>query len=252
MKSEKEGVLNNPASFKRECGNSPSGSSIKRERGKVRDKSIERLLKMKDELLGEIEKHDKSVEKAEEDEVEFELFKAKVIKKKMLKDKRKLSACKSPERKVSVVRSTHCPPKNEPESESDSSSFSMDKEKLIKTETEQHAQRKLKRRERESSSSEFDVSDLARLISLSQKRKQKKKKKKKSLKKKNEFDESDLALLLSLGKEREQKKKKTLMKKKEREVRVREREKSRSQTSDDSSEDELVRKLKRRFLSRIR
>merc|ERR1712083_1132442 len=78
----------NSGRFKRESEGSPSGGSrkVKVDRSKVRDKSIERLLKMKDELLGEIEKVDK-----DEEEVEFELFKAKVIKKKMLKEKGLLS-----------------------------------------------------------------------------------------------------------------------------------------------------------------
>merc|ERR1712037_168321 len=111
----RKGVLSNSASFKRESGGS---SKMKGEMGKVRDKSVERLLKMKEELLGEIEKH-------EEDEVEFELFKAKVIKKKMLKDKRMSSMSTSPERKVFVVPG-HWPKKNEPESDSDLSSSSGD------------------------------------------------------------------------------------------------------------------------------
>merc|ERR1712032_778889 len=174
VKSERGRVLNNSASFKRESGESPSGGSNKI-KVKVRDKSIERLLKMKDELLGEVEKQD------EEEEVEFELFKAKVIKKKMLKDKRMSSVLKSPERKVSVVR-THWPKKYEPESDSDLSSFSTDKDKLIKTETQRHNQSMLKTHERESiCSDDFDESDLSLLTSLDKKRKLKKKKK--SLKK---------------------------------------------------------------------
>merc|ERR1739842_108686 len=101
----------------------------------------------KEELLGEIERHDD-----EEEEVEFELFKAKVIKKKMLKNKKMSSMSKSPERKVSVVR-THWPEKYEPESDSDSSSSSVDKKKFVKSET----QSMLKTGEKESiSSGDFD------------------------------------------------------------------------------------------------
>ena len=208
VKSERGRVLNNSASFKRESGESPSGGSNKI-KGKVRDKSIERLLKMKDELLGEIEKQD------EEEEVEFELFKAKVIKKKMLKDKRMSSVLKSPERKVSVVR-THWPKKYEPESDSDLSSSSTDKDKLIKTETQRHNQSMLKTHERESICSD-------------------------------DFDESDLSLLTSLDKKRKLKKKKKSLKKKSKDKKIEKKDgKSRLHTSDVSSEDELVKMLKRR------
>ena len=232
VKSEREGAF---PGLKREKGGHPSPtrsrsnkvkgetSNIKREtERKVRDQSVERLLKMKEDLFDEDEI------KKDEDDVEFELFKARVIRKKMLKEKGLMSMSTFPERKVPLAGGACQPEKSESESESDSNSTYRESGRLIKTEMHEQVPKTLERHQSDSSSSsseEFDVSDLAQLMKLSKLKKRKKRSQKKR----------------SKDKSRKAKKTKNILAFFERDF-----------GSEDSSDEELLKSLKRGRKKKIR
>ena len=230
VKSEREGAF---PGLKREKGGHPTRSRSNKVKGetsnmkreterKVRDRSIERLLKMKEDLFDEDEI------KKDEDDVEFELFKARVIRKKMLKEKGIMSMSTFPERKVPLAGGACQPEKSESESESDSNASYRESGRLIKTEMQEQAPKTLERHQSDSSSTsseELDVSDLAQLMKLSKLKKRKKRSQKKRPK----------------DKSRKAKKTKNILAFFERDF-----------GSEDSSDEELLKSLKRGRKKKIR